>query len=342
MEEQININEDSIIIDKYEHGYSMGQLAKEFHHGQAYIKQLLIENNIHLRSASESAILKRVKYQFTLDEIEKKVLDNYLNKHLGLISSGKDFNLSPENVKYFLNKNNISIRNFSEAATLSNMNRALKKNDNFFAIETHDMAWVLGFLASDGNIRKDNNTIKIALSRKDREILVRIKELIEIENEVKDYTTYDGYDCSSLIWTSAQQKVDLAKYGIIPNKTFILKPPYALKKEFWIDYIRGYFDGDGSINLIKNSNGRGYGNLRWQICSATKEILEWIVDFFYEEYNIPKINIQSQQKEHILYSIQYSTSSTEKIYEILYNDSKMFLQRKKDHYEEVLKIAHYL
>lgn len=72
MEEQININEDSIIIDKYEHGYSMGQLAKEFHHGQAYIKKLLIENNIHLRSASENAILKRVNYQFTLEDIEKK------------------------------------------------------------------------------------------------------------------------------------------------------------------------------------------------------------------------------------------------------------------------------
>ena len=347
MEKQIitadnqNELEELEIVNSYEHGKTIQDLAKEFHHEKKLIKDILVKYNVHIRNSSENSILKRVKFKYTLKEIEKEVLDNYINKGMGLLSSGKKFNLSPENVKYFLRKNNVKIRDFGEAASLANVNRALKKNDNFFSIESRDMAWVLGFLASDGNVSKRNNTIKIALARKDREILVRIKDLIEIESEVKDYTTHDGYDCSSLIWTSAKQKQDLAKYSIVPNKTFILKPPYELKKEYWIDYIRGYFDGDGSVNLLRNNNGRGYGNLRWQVCSATKEILEWIRDTLNEQYGIAPAIIREQQKEHILYYIQYSSIATKQIYEILYTNSKMYLKRKKDHFEEILKTAHY-
>ena len=203
------------------------------------------------------------------------------------------------------------------------------------------MAWVLGFLASDGNVSKNDNAIKISLSSKDKEILEKIKSLIEIENPIKDYTTHDGFDYSSLQWTCKQHKKELAEYSIVPNKTFILQPPYKLSEEYRIDYIRGYFDGDGSINLIKNSNGRGYGNLRWQVCSATKEILQWIMDVFEKQYNIPPVSIGTQERVHTLYYIQYSTNATKKIYEVLYNESGMYLKRKKEHYEEILQKAHY-
>ena len=112
----------------------------------------------------------------------------------------------------------------------------------------------------------------------------------------------------------------------------------SLERKYWIDYIRGYFDGDGSVNLISNSNGRGNGNLRWQICSATKEILEWIINYFYEDFQIPKVTILVDQKnrQHPIYYFQYSSQSTRKIYNILYTDSDMFLKRKKEHFEHIL------
>ena len=63
--------------------------------------------------------------------------------------------------------------------------------------------------------------------------------------------TKDGFDVCSYRWSCKKHKEDLATYGVVPNKTFLLKPPYKLSEEFHLDYIRGYFDGDGSINLIK-------------------------------------------------------------------------------------------
>lgn len=272
-------------------------------------------------------------------DIEKIVIDNYQNKKYGLLKSGRDFNLSANQVKKILKNNNIYIRNHYEANVIANKARAYKKNENYFSTENHNMAWILGFLAADGTIRKNSNSIKITLSKVDREILEKIKKEIEIENPIKDYFTNNGFEISELTWTCEKHKKDLSLYSIIPNKTFKLEPPIKLKREYWIDYIRGYFDGDGSINLIKNSNGRGNGNLRWQICGAKKDFLQWIIDFLYEEYNIPKVNIYEQKRKENLYYFQYSSSATRQIYNILYNNSEMFLKRKKEHYEEILKLT---
>lgn len=241
-------------------------------------------------------------------------------------------------VKKALREANIHIRNFGEAAVLSNKNRTkyTSKDKDFFKKQTPDMAWILGFIASDGTIRKKENEIKIGLSIKDREILEKIKKTINLDEPIKEYQTKLGYDCCSLRWTSEDHKKDLAKYSIVPAKTFILKPPYALDKKYWIDYIRGYFDGDGSVNIINN---KGSKTIRWQVWSATKELLDFILNYFYEEYSIPKVNVQvSYRSKHPLYFIQYSTKSSRKIYKVLYNtDSNLYLQRKKDAFDEAIK-----
>jgi hypothetical protein len=275
------------------------------------------------------------------EEQKQEIIKLYTQEHRGqLYISKKVLGVNnPGKIKKVLKESNIPIRNFSEAATLSNKNREKHKNKKFFSKsnENPDMAWLMGFIAADGTIRKDSNEIKIGLARKDKEILEKIKITLELETTVKDYISTNGYDCSCLQWTCEKHKKDLARYSIVPAKTFILKPPYQLDKKYWIDYIRGYFDGDGSINLIQNSNGRGNGNLRWQVCSATKEIIEWIVDFLYDEYEIPKVKIQIWQREHPLYGCQYSSSATRKIYNILYTPNSLFLKRKKDHFEEILR-----
>lgn len=271
-------------------------------------------------------------------EIINKVIYNYTVLKYGIIKSGKEFNLTSNKVKKILKDNNIYIRNHQEAMALNNKQRGYKKNEDFFSIESHDMAWILGFIASDGTIRKDGNGIKLTLSAKDREILEKIRKKIEIENPIKDYCTNNGFDICEFVWFCEKHKQDLAKYSIIPNKTFKLQPPWLLDRKYWIDYIRGYFDGDGSINLIKDTKRPNCYNLRWQICGAQKEFLQWIIDFLYEEYDIPKVNIYTQKRKANLYYFQYSTNATKKIYTILYNESDMYLKRKKDLFDEIMSI----
>ena len=265
-------------------------------------------------------------------EEEKNIIyKEYVENKRGLIFISKQINSTPETIKKFLKNNNIHIRTFSEAAVQSNKNRTLKKDNNYFKTENSNMAWILGFIASDGTIRKNRNTIKIGLAIKDKEILERIRKEINIENKVKEYTNTQGFECCQLEWTSEEHKKDLSNYNIIPQKTFKLLPPLKLKKEYWIDYIRGYFDGDGSVNT------NGNNGIRFSICAANKKILEWIIDVFYK-YGIPKVNIYKKIIGlNPLYYFEYSTNSTKKIYNILYStNSNLYLKRKKNKFEELV------
>lgn len=193
------------------------------------------------------------------------------------------------------------------------------------------MAWILGFLASDGTIGLKNNRIKIGLSAIDKEILEKIKKEISIENKITEYITNKGYNVVELSWTCAQHKQDLAQYGIIPQKTYKLIPPYKLDLKYFLDFLRGYFDGDGSIS--KNSTG-----IVFSIGSCTKEILEWFVKTLEKEYNIPRVNIlEDHRNQHIYYYFSYSTNSSKRIYNLLYkNLESLKLKRKYDKYTEIV------
>lgn len=274
-------------------------------------------------------------------EVVDKVIDNYVNKHMGRLASGREFGLSDGAVKKILKGAGIHLRTQKESVVLKNENsRKYNNNSNYFSIESPNMAYIMGFIAADGTVRKDDNSIKITLSAQDRELLVKIKEEVGIEVEVKDYTTSQGYDCSTLVWTDKKHKEDLAKYSIVPAKTFILQPPTNLKREYWIDYIRGYFDGDGSVNNIKSTNGRGNGSIRWQLCSATKELVDWIVDFLNEEYGVPKVNVQTRVRNHEkpLYIVQYSSRASRMIYKVLYSESSLYLARKKEIFDNLMTL----
>lgn len=276
---------------------------------------------------------------FTPEE-EAIIIRLYVEEHRGQLYCAKSVGKSNVNkVKEVLRKNNIPIRNFAAAASLSNINRTLKKNESYFKKQNHNMAWILGFLAADGTVSSSDNTIKIGLAAKDKEILERIKAEMEIENKIVERTTKDGYDTVDLHWTCQEHKQDLAKYGITPRKTFTIKPPSGLERQYYIDFIRGYFDGDGSVNLI-HSKGK-IASLRWQVGGATKEILQWIIDILYECYGIPKVNIHadsSPNRKHTFYYFQYSTSSTKKIREILYTPNSLYLKRKKDHFDKIIQM----
>lgn len=213
--------------------------------------------------------------------------------------------------------------------------RAKKKNINYFDIESENMAWILGFLASDGTISKTRNTIKIGLSIKDKEILERIRQELQLENEIYEYTTNKGFDVVELAWNCQKHKQALATYGILPSKTFYLTPPNKLNKKFQKDYLRGYFDGDGSVSY--NSSNKA---ISFSITSGTKEILEWIINFLYEEYNIPKVNIYETKRLNTSYYFNYSINATKQIYHILYDDLKedsLYLKRKYIKYTELIK-----
>lgn len=258
----------------------------------------------------------------------QKIIKEYINgKSLNQLS--KENKIYPNKIKKILLENDIKIRTRKESIILENQKRTKKINHNYFSQENSNMAYLLGFYAADGTVRRDCNEIKLTLCSIDRDFLEQIRKELQSEREIKTYRDGKGYENSSFVFSSAQIKEDFKKYGIISNKTYNFKFPVNLNKEYWIDFIRGYFDGDGTIC----KSGK---YLRWELCSHEREVLEKIIDFFFERYNIPKINIH--QRKDGLYYFQYSQNATKQIYNILYTKNSLFLPRKKEKFDTLINI----
>ena len=197
-------------------------------------------------------------------------------------------------------------------------------NNNYFSEQNNRMAYIMGFLAADGNVSKNGNRIQSQLSLKDKEHLEMIQS--EIGGcEVYEYES-NGYKSCGWYCCSSQIKKDLAIYGIIPHKTGTLSIPKVLDKQYWKDFIRGYFDGDGTIC----KDGTGF---RVTITSANKEILEDINSYF-EENGIKPSNLY---KDHNNICIRFRSQASIDIYNLLYYNDCLCLKRKKEKYIELMK-----
>jgi intein/homing endonuclease len=138
--------------------------------------------------------------------------------------------------------------------------RKHKVNDNIFKTINADTAYWLGFIASDGSVV--DNSLRFVLNARDRETLQRFLEFTESDYEVHDhtasYTDSNGikheFDAVNIKIISDEIVNDLAKFGIVQGKKykdipFINYIPY----EYRIDFMIGFFDGDGSVSVSPNA-----------------------------------------------------------------------------------------
>ena len=116
---------------------------------------------------------------------------------------------------------------------------------------------------------------------------------------------------------------DLINLGCVPNKSLILTPP-NLKDKFVSHFIRGYFDGDGSI-------GKYEGRIKFSLL-GTNELLIWVLNFLKNKgiKTTPKIS-----KKQNIHSIQVNSKlDIELIENILYDSSNdYYLKRKKEKFK---------
>lgn len=271
------------------------------------------------------------KTQLSQEEIDV-IIDAYCNKKYGLVKTGKLIGVNQRIVRKVLINNNIHIRSLAEANRANSINvRKYGVNDDYFDNESSNMAYILGFLAADGTVAKNGNRIKIGLSSVDRKFLELIKEELGAESNILDYETSNGYMVSEFSFTSQKIKQKLTEYNIVPGKTETFTFPINLSKKYWIDFIRGYFDGDGSVGTA------GPSAIRWQICSHRPQVLETIVEFLFEEYGVPKVSVQKNEHGNsFLYTIQYSNNSTRKIFQILYTPNSLYLPRKFEKFKSII------
>lgn len=261
------------------------------------------------------------------EEQEKQIIYNYTILKYGQKKSGNFIPVSDLIVKRTLLKYNIPIKTIQE----TNVNK-YGINHDYFKIQSEDVGYWLGILGSDGCISRNENQIYIELQKSDKELLEKLNFTIKNERPIKDYTTSKGYNNSKLYFYSKEIKKDLSNFRIVPNKTYSEDYgfPTELSTKYYPDYIRGLFDGDGSI---KDGN-----SVTWQIDSGSEEIIIKIQEYFLKHGISLKYTICPKKNMNIYRIYSYGKDKLYKIYELLYGTkSNLFLKRKKEKIEYFLK-----
>ncbi len=110
---------------------------------------------------------------------------------------------------------------------------------------THDLAYAVGLIATDGHLSKDGRHIN--LTSKDDEQLLNfmkaVKRTYKISRKKSGYTdTFSGYiQFSDVVFYKW-----LFELGFLQKKTENLSNLHIPDKYFF-DFLRGHFDGDGCI-----------------------------------------------------------------------------------------------
>lgn len=216
-------------------------------------------------------------------------------------------------------------------------------NENYFEkLDSKDKAYFLGFIYADGFITKRStgqNILGITLA--EDEPLEKFKKYIGCNKPIGVYQKKGSYSNKSvehkLALISNKLVSDVEKLGVIENKTLVLTFP-ELPTELVHHFIRGYFDGDGSV-FLHNDPRPEYDNtyLGIDIC-GTKEFLEGLthhLPFIEDEQCIYK----ELRKETNCWNIKFNSNIRSlELYHYMYRDcSDLYLTRKKDKFENFIK-----
>lgn len=221
-----------------------------------------------------------------------------------------------------------------------------RANHNYFSdIDTEEKAYILGFLIADGNIevkqRGNCFTSRLTFSNSIDDF-----EIIElIRNQLSPDIPLYKRDCK----VGAKNRKDQICFRIVSSKlcnTLIEKynilPRKTLHSDFKFDFdlipielqhhfIRGFFDGDGSVSFYETKNTLFFN---FSFVFTSKIFAEQIAKIFEDKFNIISVYRETVGKTCTYYTLRfnYNRNRVEKvndIYNWLYKDTRIFLNRKR-------------
>jgi len=225
-----------------------------------------IKYNILTRRNRENKLGELTRYNFSPHnkklnkDIEEKMIKDYLNNDLKLSSGeiAKKYNFkTSKTVCDVLHKNNIKIKNRGEYSDYN--------VDYFKKIDSHDKAYILGLLLTDGYVIRRYEGIAIQITYSDRDILHKIAKLlgestsvnkIIVNNKVvksKDGKPYIRRNMIRLCCFCPSISKDLKKFSMLKRKTMKLFLP-DIPLWCYSSFVRGLFDGDGSVGIALDTN----------------------------------------------------------------------------------------
>jgi hypothetical protein len=259
--------------------------------------------------------MKENRWKHSIEELQE--FAKYLNDGHSLTETATHFGVNYGTLKNALTR--AGLRERSRSVSVSTSKDTALNSSYFENIDTHQKAYILGFLFADGYISKKVdklNTLGIALQLQDQYIVEEIKKELNSNRKINIYK-----NSAKLQITNDKIVADLVNLGICEDKSHQdLKLP-DIPAEFMNSFILGYFDGDGCATLKSD------GYLTVSICCFSHSFLEEMQQF------LKSNGIESRvKKERTNLSVLYISKNEGRVkfYDFIYKDCPVFLKRKHD------------
>lgn len=211
---------------------------------------------------------------------------------------------------------------------LPNLGKFKKKyscNDKFFTKLNPVSAYWLGFIAADGALYSRDKALLIGLRKKDANHLRKFLDAIKSNSKI-------GYVQSNksahINIYSSDISTSLIRLGITPNKSLRIKD-VQIPSRLTSDFIRGLFDGDGSIS------GKKITHVQFQI-AGYRPLLKQVQNILIKKCNVNKVKIYplGYKIEGRASRLQYTGSQIFRILDFIYKRSshRTRLERKYKKY----------
>ena len=260
----------------------------------------------------------------------------YNNQNLSTVKIGKEFNCCHKTIARILEKNGIK--------RVGKGRRKYYFDEHYFdIIDTQNKAYILGFLFADGNNYSSKGTISISLKEEDKLILEKMRKELKLDKPLKfqdnSKDNHNGYISKNsyiLNLFSTYLCSTLNNVGMMPNKSLIVKFPTIIPNDLISHFVRGYYDGNGSIyRQIKNENNHAIS----VTITSTDKFCESLVNISNDMIDLDCKIYDASNHNGITKVFTISGRNKAKVFlDWIYKDADMFLQRKYDRYCEYYNI----
>jgi predicted transcriptional regulator with HTH domain len=296
----------------------------------------------------------RQKKGFAEEYLTKDVL--YLLYHVEKLSIdeiGRKAGTSPSNVICKMRRYGIQSRTKAEARILAldrgkitrdvvnkydeieikKLNK-IKYNTKFFDIWSDEMAYCLGLLYTDGCLSSTTNNIVFA--QKDIELVEKFLNLFDCDAKIlfrPERLTKSGK--AGEMYVISLNGLDLynqlIKLGLSPKKSLTIKFP-AMPNKYVRHFIRGCWDGDGSVYFEKQSS-----HIKASFVSGSQEFLKTMIHHLRIE-GLTEIKIYKHSHTEAYYFRYTSPNDIYKLFRYMYGDvpETQYLRRKYELFKQII------
>lgn len=297
----------------------------------------------------KSGVFSEEENNFVIEHYEtmtQKEIGVYLNrkeasikdriKKLGLSKVPKKFWTEEEleTLRFVWHRENDFMKNFPDRTFQSVAYKAwglgLKRDGrggfdvdhDYFKTMDATRAYIIGFIAADGNIYTKRSRLTITQHGNDRYLLEQIKS--ELKSERPIFERENGIH--DIVITSREIVQDLLKIGLTDKKSLTLGR-LNIPEEYMSHFVRGYFDGDGCACYFHEKQNMEKPKLSISIL-GTEVFLKWIREAGNKQAGLP-MNSVFKRKGKNIYQLSYNDGTALKFKEWVYKSSQIQLNRKR-------------